>query len=273
MSHIITTTEEEKKISDYLEILRVKGYSQNTIYEILSAIIPANDIYQVKPEINSTGYTAYFSGYEKKIHINYEETKKYVQKAIDMITEQYPKLKKQKDELFVYFILSILSHEVEHAYQYLIVEGYIPHPYNIVKQAYKNLTNYNYKDNMPSVWISILLERYKSQKDKAKFVLERNANLEVYEMLSKIAMYENNPDMHLFLNNQYLWYSACGYLDIKNNGAFEESYRNIWRHRQYESFDFTEDIPLEDRIRYGLPIEHGPRIQLLKQFLDTKYNH
>lgn len=273
MSHIITTDEEIKRISDYLEILRIKGYSQNTIYEILNEIIPINNEYQVSPEINSTGYTAFFSGYEKKIHINYEGTKQYVKKTIDWIIEEYPKLESQKEELFAYMTLCVLCHEVEHVYQHLISEGYIPHPYNIVKQAYKNLTNYKYKNNMPSIWKSILIERYIKQKDRATFVLERNANVEVYEMLSKTAIYENNPDMHLFVNNQYLWYLACGYIKIKNNGSFEESYRNIWRHGQYKTFDFTEDIPFEDRIRYGLPLEHGQRIELLQRFLDTKDNH
>lgn len=273
MSHIITTDEEIKKISDYLEILRIKGYSRDTIYEILNEIIPINDRYQVIPEINSTGYAAYFSGYEKKIHINYEETKKYVEKAISWIIEQYPKLENKKEDLFAYMTLFVLSHEVEHVYQHLISEGYIPYPYKIVKQAYKNLTNYNYKNNMHSIWIATLIERYKEQKDRATFVLERNANVEVYEMLSKTATYENNPDVHLFLNNQYLWYLACGYLKMKNNGPFEESYRNLWRHRQYKTFDFTEDIPFEDRIKYGLPLEHEQRKLLLQRFLDTKDNH
>lgn len=273
MSHIITSDEEIKIVSQYLDILRTKGYSKDSLYEILTDIIPKNQMFQVVPEIDTTGYTAYFSGYDKKIHINHEKMKNYVEKAVEWITNDYPKLKTQKEELKAYLTLFVLSHEVEHVYQYLIGKELIDFPYKIVIELYKNIANYNYKENINSIWLAALIERYKQQKDKAKFVLERNANVEAYEMLSKSATYENNSDLFLFLNNQYLWYSVCGYLKIKNNGPFEESYRNIWRHGQYKSFDFTEEIPFEERIRYGLPLDYEPRKELLKKFLDTKGNH
>lgn len=273
MSHIIKSDEDIVTMSKNIDILRTKEYSKDIIYQMLLQIIPTNEKYQVVPEVNSTGYTAYFSGYEKKIHVNYEAVKKYVEEAIKWIVEQYPSLENQKNDIFAYMTFFVLSHEVEHVYQHLIGEEFIDNPYLLVKQAYKNISNYCFKDNMNGIWIDILIERYKRQKDRATFVLERNANVEVYEMLSRIATYENNPNLHLFLNNQYLWYSVCGYLKMRNNGPFEESYRNIWRHRQYKSFDFTEDIPFEDRIRYGLPIENDKRKELLKQFIMTKDNH
>lgn len=273
MSHIFTKDEDLQIASTHIDILRTKGSNKESIFDILEQIIPVNEEYQVTPEIDDTGYLAYFSGYDKKIHVNYKSIKKYVDDAVKWITDMYPNLKEQKDEVFTYMTFFVLCHEVEHVYQHLIGHEYIPFKYELVKQIYKNISNYHYKDNMNYIWESILLERYKQQKDKAIFLLERNANVEVYDMLSKLAKFENNKDLQLFLNNQYLWYSVCGYLKMRNNGPAEESYRNIWRHRQFKSFDFTEDIPLEDRIRYGLPLENEPRKVLLKRFLDTKDNH
>ena len=72
--------------------------------------------------------------------------------------------------------------------------------------------------------------------------------------------------------NQYMWYSACGYLKMKNNGSFEEAYRDSWRHSLFNSFDFSEDISVEERIRYGLPIDDNNRVVLLNKFIGTREN-
>ena len=96
MSHIIKSDEDIVTMSKNIDILRTKEYSKDIIYQMLLQIIPTNEKYQVVPEVNSTGYTAYFSGYEKKIHVNYEAVKKYVEEAIKWIIEQYPSLENQK---------------------------------------------------------------------------------------------------------------------------------------------------------------------------------
>lgn len=273
MSHIARTSEEIKNISYHLDTLRNGGYSKKNINEILESIIPINEQYQIKPEINGTGHAAYFNGYHGIIHINEYMLKDYVQKMLEQVMILYSNLEKVKNELRIYLIMFVLVHEVEHGYQYLIGQEYMETPYELVKDAYKNLYEFNFKNKYPSIWLSILIERYKQQKDKTTFVLERNANVEAYQLLNELSKYENEQEIQKFMNNQYLWYSACGYLNLKNNGSFEEAYRNIWRHRQYKSFDFTETIPVEDRIRYGLPLEAEPRIKLLEKFLETKENN
>lgn len=252
--------------------MRYRGYSKYTLYEVLSSIIPLNEEYQVKPEINSTGYPAYFNGYGELIHINEYALRDYIQKMQEQVILMYPNLEKEKNELFAYLTMFTLLHEVEHAYQYMIGQGHIDNPYQLVKDGYKYICDFSYEEKWPSIWVAILIERYKQQKDKATFVLERNANVEAYQLLNELSKIENRPEIERFMYNQYLWYSACGYLRMKNNGSFEESYRDIWRHKTYKNFDFSEDIPVQDRIRYGLPLDHESRKFLLKRFVDTKDN-
>ena len=70
--------------------------------------------------------------------------------------------------------------------------------------------------------------------------------------------------------NQLTGYQSCGYTSLRFNGEFNQSFRATWRRRKFEELDFTEDIPVEDRIRYALPISDDDRLVLLRRFVDLK---
>ena len=162
-----------------------------------------------------------------------------------------------------------LCHEIEHTYQYMFGQKYIEPPYQVVSDAYRKMIELK-EEKMSLLKFKILLSRYKSQKNKAYFVLERNANVEAYDLLLKLSRYESNPELEKLMYNQWMGYSACGYASLKNNGPFEESFRSTWRKRKFRELDFSEDIPVSERIRYGLPIEDTDRIVLLKNLIATK---
>lgn len=270
MSHIAENYDELMKIYECLKLIQFNGYSKKNLEVILERIIPTNNEYQVYPEINGEGYVAYFCGYDKKIHINEYSLKNYIYKMVEEVVKMNAGLEKYKNELQSYITLFTLLHEVEHVYQYMFGQGFIENKYTLVKNAYSGIIDFSPYKKYPKIWNEILIERYKQQKDKATFVLERNANVEAYDLLNKLSNLENIFEIQRFMNNQYLWYSAIGYLNMKNNGSFEESYRDIWRHKQYKNLDFSEEIPVSDRIRYGLPIENAERKKLLKKFISTK---
>ena len=273
MSHIVSYSNvSEKKLFDYLEMIRTNGYNENVLCEILNGIIPVNGNYQVSGVIQKEGYPAYFNFFDKEIHLSEVDLKKYVDNMLKSIISVYPGLEKYKTELFSYLILFVLCHEVEHVYQFLFASDYLDHPVELVSELYKNIVKFPKGEFKSKIIEFILFERYKAVKDKATFVLERNANIEAYDLLYKLSLNDDIFDIERFLHNQYLWYSACGYLKLRNNGAFEESYKDIWRYGLFKSFDFSEEISVEDRIRYGLPIEDDDRISLLKKFVGTKEN-
>ena len=164
MSHIITSNEDIKLISDQLDILRTRGYSKNSLYELLNYIIPQNEEYQVIPRISETGLPGYFSGYERLIHISEEGLKKYIKNDVKVCTEIYPYLKKHEQELFYYLTLFVLTHEVEHAYQYMIGKEYIDFPYQLVIDAYKHITDFSSYYKYPQIITQLLIERYKIKK-------------------------------------------------------------------------------------------------------------
>lgn len=272
MSHIVNNVDEKGRIVSYIELVRDNGYKTDVLYEILNGIIPVNDRFQVCSEVNNEGYLAYFSWINKVIHLNENDLLNYIKNLLNSVIKVYPSLEKYKSELFSYLVLFVLLHEVEHVYQYMFGHGYLDHNYKLVCDLYRNTTKFSVSDKTPKIIENILFSRYKTVKDRATFVLERNANVEAYDLLHKVSLIEGNSEIIRFMYNQFMWYSACGYLKIKNNGSFEESYKDIWRHRLFNSFDFSEDISFEDRVRYGLPLEDDDRLILLKKFVDTKEN-
>ena len=273
MSHIVSYSNvSDIDLINYLEMIRTNGYNENVLCEILNGIIPVNGNYQVSGVIQKEGYPAYFNFFDKEIHLSEVDLKEYVDNMLKSIISVYPGLEKYKTELFSYLVLFVLCHEVEHVYQFMFGHDYLKHDYKIVRDLYKNMTEFSTSKNTPPLIRKILLERYKYVKDRATFVLERNANVEAYELLHRLSLLEGNEDIIRFISNQYLWYSVCGYLKFKNNGSFEESFRNTWRYKMFKSFDFSEDISVEERIRYGLPLDDENRIVLLKKFIDSKEN-
>lgn len=268
MSHI-----EEKhgieSVSGYLDIIRSHGYSKEVIETILCDLTPYSHDYPIDIEITPDGYPAFFNAYYNKIHISEGPLKDYINGLVSEIIKLYPELEKQREELFAYTTFFTLCHEIEHTYQYMFGQKYIEPPYQIVSDAYRKMIELK-EEKMSLLKFKILLSRYKFQKNKAHFVLERNANVEAYDLLLKLSRYESNPELEKLMYNQWMGYSACGYASLKFNGPFEESFRSTWRKGKFRELDFSEDIPVSERIRYGLPIEDTDRIALLKSLIATK---
>lgn len=268
MSHI-----EEKhgieSVLGYLDIIRNYGYSKDTIETILCDLTPYSQDYPINIEITSDGYPAFFNAYYNKIHISEGPLKDYINGLVSEIIKLYPELEKQREELFAYTTFFTLCHEIEHTYQYMFGQKYIKPPYQVVSDAYRKMIELK-EEKMSLLKFKILLNRYKSQKNKAHFILERNANVEAYDLLLKLSRYESNAELEKLMYNQWMGYSACGYTSLKFNGPFEESFRSTWRKGKFGELDFSEDIPVSERIRYGLPIEDTDRIALLKSLIATK---
>lgn len=268
MSHI-EEVKGIKRVSEYLDLIRSKGYSKESIEYILEELKPFHKDYPINIEITDKGYPAYFNAYRNVVHISEESLKNYVDKLVEGIIQLYPKLQKQKEELFAYTSLFVLCHEIEHTYQFMFGERYLEPPYEVVGDAYKKLIEIK-EEKMSLLQFRILLSRYKSQKDKAHFVLERNANVEAYDLLLKLSKYESNSEMERLMYNQLMGYQTCGYASLRFNGAFDQSFRATWRKRKFDELDFSEEISTEDRIRYALPISDDERLVLLRRFVELK---
>jgi hypothetical protein len=172
------------------------------------------------------------------------------------------KLSECVDDLYAYNFMYALIHEVEHVYQFMFSQGHLNAPYNIVGELYHKLFEYDV-DNMNCVIRDILLFRKMFYSRKVNFVLERNANIETCDLLRRVCEYENNKDIFGSINCEYLIYMKLGYLRKKYNGSFDESFSKIWRRDLFDG-KVCEDISIDERIRYGLPIDDESRRLLLR---------
>lgn len=274
-----------KLISEQLEKLRSKGCTNNTFEEILNSLIPINNNYQVKGVIkNVPGETAFFNPIEKTIFISPVGFESLVKKMLNATTVANHLSVEELNELARYYILFVFLHEIGHVNQQLIQDKYIEFPYKTVVEAYKNIQSptktileaYNnlecFQINITTfpILFKMLLCNYKNQKDKPSFLLERNASIEAYDKLVQTARYELSSKIFRILRAQLSYILTYGYKGIYN-GSVEESYSKTWQRSLYKQLPQNEDIPTEDRIRYGLPIDKETRNKVLKREFKFTY--
>lgn len=249
-----------KNISKQLELLRSKGYTKEVLESILNAIILQNKYFPIDIAINDSKIPSFFSVDEKKIEIPFEYTKLYVYKKIRFFLLEHPSLEK---DMFYNMIMAVLLHERAHYHQYLIGEKYTDFPYEIVSEAYKNLFSYEL-GNVNVITATIKTNRFDRYYCKTEFLLERNANVETFDLLHQVALYENNKELIEILEHEKNYYLALGYNGLLYNGAMKKTYSKILGKALYNSFNHTEEISLCDRVRYGLPIDNETRKRVLK---------
>lgn len=260
MSHIICS---EKDMSSYLDLIRNNGCTKNVLFEILDGIVPKSDKIDINIDISDEFGHAYFDSEQKMIHINEELLDEYVKKYSSDMIKMNSNLCNCSCDLYSYNLLYALIHEIEHVYQFMFAFGYLDVPYNVVGELYNKLFEYHLDDDMNGFVKEILLFKRMLYSRRVDFVLERNANIETCELLRRVCEYENNKEVFGSINYEYLLYLKLGYLKKKYNGSFDESFRRLWR-KDLFSGEVLEDISVEDRIRYGLPIDKKSRELLLR---------
>lgn len=260
MSHIINSEKDIAIMSQQLEKLRSKGYTSSILEEILNTMIPQNAEFPIEAVIGDSQSPAFFNELEKKIELNPEVLKIYLDKQLNTLTQVYPNL---KEEIFNNYILLTLAHETEHYYQHLIVKGYVDFPYKLVVDGYKNLTMLKLPKDIKPIHAKRKINRFLRDSHDKKTLLERNANVEATDLLCQIAKYENNEKMLEILSRQLSFQQSLGY--EFSNGSMERTYKRRQMSSVYHSFDFSEEIPTQDRVRYDLPLDKETRKKVLKK--------
>ena len=66
------------------------------------------------------------------------------------------------------------------------------------------------------------------------------------------------------LNDLLSYQISLGYRGLYN-GSMEKTYKKKGIKSLYESFDYSEEIPTQEKVRYGLPIDSDTRKRVLKK--------
>ena len=268
MSYFIKDKQDLKNISKLLEQIREEKITENILTNSMDLFIPKDS--------NSRPYTkSFFVNYKigpavfnprtNCILLNKNSFDSWLNKNAGAFYEDNKHCK--KEELDAYFTLFALAHESAHAIQYLIGQNKIECNSQVLQKSYEGLYDlFTFKDHFiktPSDYkkrLSLFLYRIREN----YFVLERNANIEAYTLLSKVAEYEQKENIYNIFEHLKLLMCTIGYHD-NENGSIGETYRKILMSRKYKLFYQKDDLDIIDQIRYGLPITKEEKQKLFKK--------
>ena len=264
MSNIIHNTSDFVILDDFLN----DNLNKENVEQLLKNLLPNKDgksliKYSIRDRFVPI---AEFMPKSQSINVSFKKTEEWLDLNVPGYSEEIKTC--DMETLRKYFVIFLISHEIEHAYQYLMANEIVEAPNSVLKDAYKGLYNLIIPDKsfLPKPiskfkrLISYELYKYKQN----EYLLERNASIEGLDLLTKYSLYKNRDDIYKLFNDMRNIYISCGYRK-SNIGNIEETYKKILMYNKYKSFYKEVDLDLEDRIRYGFGISEEEREKVLKK--------
>ena len=268
MSNIIKNENDIKNINIILEKINKNGIDNEVLESLLDTTLPKKDnnklinYYISKSIFNNI---AQFNPQNKCIALNPNNINKW----LDSNTNDFYKYleKTDKNILKNYLLLFMITHEIEHSYQYLMSKNIIESKTDIISNGYKYIFElFDNKSIIPRPIkdtrknISLLL--YK--KNENNYILERNANIESLDLITKISQYNDQIEINELFNDMKILFLKQGYIN-NNIGTLEETYKKILMYDKYKNFIHNTNLNNIDRINLGLNINEEERKELLKK--------
>ena len=120
-------------------------------------------------------------------------------------------------KLKLYLVLMAIMHEVEHSYQYLIANGKIKTSCLMLKEGYKTLTELmvpkDYVLPRPIKQVRRVVSVIKYKQRENEFLLERNAQYNSLDDLSKVAFHLGDYDIAKMFVNMRDLFGRAGYME------------------------------------------------------------
>lgn len=268
MSNIITKKEELLFLSDTIKYLNHHEITKNYLEEILKQLLPKrNGETLIKENISEIGITtAVFSPRTESIKISINKINEWLESNSKGLAEMYKidDINTLKSFLFLFMI----THEIEHSYQYLISQGTIEPPCEIIKKGYKGIfdllqpTKYIIPRPIKETRRALSVFLYKMKENF--YILERNANIESTDLLIQLATLLEREDMVNLFKDIHDAFIEVGYTE-DSRGSLDETYRKILLYDRYKKFFNETTLPEEEKVRLGLNISEDTRQKILKK--------
>lgn len=266
MSNIIKNKNDLLLLKDIVNYTKDHELSVGYLEEIINGLLPKKDDQLLtKYYIKENGHdTAFFDPNYNKIIVSINKTKQWLDRQVIDFNKEEKII--DIDKFRSYLLVFMISHEIEHAYQYLIGKGIVAAPNDVVKEAYSGIYNLMMKKHYiiprpitkTRELISIILYQSKCN----LYLLERNANILGAEAAKECARYNNDEDIYNFFDNFMRTYLICGYTD-STIGSVEETYRQILMYDKYKKFNYNLLLDEKENVRYGLKITEETRKKVL----------
>lgn len=163
-------------------------------------------------------------------------------------------------------------HELEHSYQACISKGVVITP-SILLQSCYNLF-FKSKDEFTSLSLDektrcIIQELIYGVRNKGLFALERNANLESFDLIYRLASLESNEDMIKLFEELRMFTALIGY-NHNGPGVLVHTAKSLLQYDKLRGFEEIETFSFEEKVRYGMPISDEELYNLAKIVLDSE---
>lgn len=254
MSHIVKNEDTYYMLSDAIYDVEKFGISASLIMYLMDELMPKQYMidYHVIASKYGEGETS-FNLRKKVIEIYSGKVKGWVNCCVSDIMYKYGisdiKL------LRGYHLIQILTHEIEHAYQYLFGAGIINPPYDAIGTAYGDIYN----------MLDIGYDNNKIEKYFENFrwlLLERNAQIESTDLILKLAYFNNRQDIYDAYSDLVADWTVLGYRD-SCEGSILETYRLLGLNTSKLNMDINASE--EEKVRYGFPILDETRVEVLRR--------
>ena len=258
LKDIITYTQKNDLTVDYLE-------------DTLKYLLPKNSDklltgYYVREKGNITGM---FIPYSNKIILSIDKINDWLDRQVSDFSSEY-KISNM-NEFRSYMLLFILTHEIEHAYQYLMGKEIVDAPNDVLKNAYQGLFDLMAKKHYilprPITLSRRMISKVLYKTKENQYLLERNANILSMELVSKSALFNDDIEIYKIFDDMMRTYLVCGYTD-GNIGSIHETYHNILMEDKYRKFYHDMVMDDKDKVRYGFEITDDIRSKILKLKMD-----
>lgn len=267
MSNILKRQNDLIVLSDIINYVNRNELSESYLEEVLKLLIPNNNgNYLIYYNVNYKGSTtAIFVPQSMCIKVSLDKINKWLEFNKKDLVEFY----KISDDntLKGFLFLFMITHEIEHSYQYLMGEGIINAPNKIIQCGYKGIFDLLLPDSyiiprpIKETRKIIALILYKIKQNF--FILERNANIECTDLLCQLASYMKREDIFKMFNCMRNSFMRIGYKE-NSMGSLDETYKKILLYDRYKKFYENVNTTEEEKVRYGLCISEQTRQKILR---------
>lgn len=268
MGNIVKKAEDFNYLKNLIVILNDLDITKDTIEEILIDLIPKDNDGNplIKINVREKGnVTAIFYPKYESIHVCINQLKNWIEFNSKDLASYYGI---ENSDLFKnYLLLMVLTHEVEHSYQYLIGKEVVPTSCKMLQQGYKCLSELmvpkDYILPRPIKQVRRVISVISYKRRENEFLLERNAQYDSLSLISSLAISNGHDDIAGIFNNMKNTFAIAGY--TKNcDGTLINTMKDIFMGDKLKKFEHDyESLDMNERFRLGLPIDEKTRSRVL----------
>ena len=260
--------EKSNEIRNYIEYIRGRKVIERDFID-LNEMLFRNDFIPLYFS-NDLNNTASFNPNYKRISINIDRVDDWANGMVRAASSFY-----EIDDLELtkaYFIVQMYKHELEHVKQFLIANDQIATDYEFIRQVYKDLFDFllvkDFKITSLATNIKDIRKFRIYKKNPYMYILERNADIESYDYLSRVAMDSGDDNILQLMINCRNSSILIGYTD-DGEGCIKKTYESLHMKSKYGKINFPSSLSIIERARYGMELDEKSRTSLVKTLKST----